>query len=250
MIFTHTAREPGMWRGWLKNGQSFELVWHRRAWEFGGGVHVHSNDDDNGSRMLFLKLWRFMAVIPLGIRRGPISIDQEPQWSVYASKEFGLTAHWGLRRWSLDFPWAFDWHRTSYLLADGSWLHEWRNDQPGVNPKSKYKDNFDHYQSILAQRDGREWTAEYPYTYTLRSGDKQRVTATIKVREYERRRHWLRWTKLFAKVERTLDVTFSDEVGEQAGSWKGGCIGCGWDLKPGETPEQALRRMEAERTFR
>ncbi len=39
-------------------------------------------------------------------------------------------------------------------------------------------------------------------------------------------------------------------VGERTGSWKGGTIGCGNDLLPGETMEQSLRRMERDRTFR
>jgi hypothetical protein len=40
-----------------------------------------------------------------------------------------------------------------------------------------------------------------------------------------------------------------DEVGEEAGSWKGGVLGCGYTLLPNETPLQCLRRMEKERKF-
>lgn len=39
-----------------------------------------------------------------------------------------------------------------------------------------------------------------------------------------------------------LDLRFSEEVGPQKGSWKGGTIGTGCDMLPGETPEQAFRR--------
>ena len=35
----------------------------------------------------------------------------------------------------------------------------------------------------------------------------------------------------------------SDEVGEETGSWKGGTIGCGYNLKPGETAEECFDRM-------
>ena len=41
----------------------------------------------------------------------------------------------------------------------------------------------------------------------------------------------------------------TEEVGKKKGSWKGGCIGCSYDLKPGETPEECLKRMEKEREF-
>lgn len=30
---------------------------------------------------------------------------------------------------------------------------------------------------------------------------------------------------------------------------KGGCTGCGYDIKPGETPLECLQRMERERKF-
>lgn len=50
-------------------------------------------------------------------------------------------------------------------------------------------------------------------------------------------------------MSRSIDVEFNAEVGERTGSWKGGCIGCGYQMNPNETPLQALRRMEAERKF-
>jgi len=53
-----------------------------------------------------------------------------------------------------------------------------------------------------------------------------------------------------AEVPVSNILGFDREIGERSGSWKGGCIGCGWDMKPGETAEQTLRRMESERTFR
>ena len=46
-----------------------------------------------------------------------------------------------------------------------------------------------------------------------------------------------------------MSVNFSDEVGERSGSWKGGTLGCGYDLLKNETMEQCLRRMEKERKF-
>lgn len=85
----------------------------------------------------------------------------------------------------------------------------------------------------------------HPYTYTLRSGEVQQRTATIK----HDRRVWTRWWLPFRRVSNAIDVTFSDEVGERTGSWKGGTIGCGYQMKPGETPLQTLRRMELERKF-
>lgn len=85
----------------------------------------------------------------------------------------------------------------------------------------------------------------HPYRYTLRSGEVQERTATIQVETRLWTRPWLP-RKLFKK---TIDVKFNDEVGERSGSWKGGCLGCGYDMNPGETPLDTLRRMERERVF-
>lgn len=249
MIFKHTSREKDLWRGWLKNGQSVEISRDRRGWNFGCGVHVHSNDADLGDRMLFLKIWRWTVVLPLGVIRREFQCGDEPQWSAYASSEFGLTFHWGHQRKYVNLPWSFDWHRTSYLLDDGSWLHELRSDRPGVNRRSPYKTNYDHYQHIRNQRDSHELTQEQSYRYVLKNGDVQQVVATVTMNEHEYRRRFLRWTRLGSKITRSIDVTFSAEVGERAGSWKGGTIGCRYTMEPGETLIACLRRMERERKF-
>lgn len=50
-------------------------------------------------------------------------------------------------------------------------------------------------------------------------------------------------------IKESINVDFDGEVGERTGSWKGGTIGCGYDLLPDETMLDALRRMERNRTF-
>ena len=85
----------------------------------------------------------------------------------------------------------------------------------------------------------------HPYTYILKSGEVQQRTATI----FKWQRVWTRWWIPFKRTSTSIDVEFNAEVGEKTGSWKGGCIGCSYEMKPGETPLQTLRRMEDERTF-
>ena len=85
----------------------------------------------------------------------------------------------------------------------------------------------------------------HPYTYTLRSGEVQQRQATIKAEQ----RTWTRWWLPFKRVSQSIDIDFDKEVGERSGSWKGGVLGCGYEMKPGETPLQTLRRMEVERKF-
>jgi hypothetical protein len=227
MIFEHTSKEKGMWRGWLKDGQSVEINWDRRAWCFGGRVTIHSDDDDRGRRLLNLSFWRLSIWLPLGITAHPWETMDGPQWGVEASKEFGFQLFWGQRRKSYDWPW--DWHTLAYeqqIIAgdEGSWVSV-----------------FDW--------DSKPDSDTYPYTYTLRNGTVQERTATISKRRHVmtyrafKRIGWPKW------IKESIDVQFSDEVGERSGSWKGGTIGCGYEMRPGETMEQTLRRMERERKF-
>lgn len=91
---------------------------------------------------------------------------------------------------------------------------------------------------------------DFTYTYILKSGEVQNRIATVSVS----RRVWywrlFRRLKIGPKIDATsIDVSFDDEVGERSGSWKGGTVGCSYQMKDGETTEQALRRMEKERKF-
>lgn len=85
----------------------------------------------------------------------------------------------------------------------------------------------------------------HPYRYVLNRGDVQDRTATIKVERRTWTRPWLPWRR----VSTYIDVEFNGEIGERSGSWKGGCIGCSYDMLPGESALETLRRMERERKF-
>lgn len=120
--------------------------------------------------------------------------------------------------------------RHDVRLPDGSWAEH-------VGSWERHKDG-----------DGRE-VMTYPYRYVLKNGTVQERTATVCVERRTWRPRSLRWTSLFEKESISIDVAFSDEVGERAGSWKGGCTGCGYELRRGESPLECLKRMESERVF-
>ena len=244
-IFRHTCAEPKMWRGWLRNGQCLELC--RGRCTIGLRVLIHSNDDDMGDRMLNVSLGFAQAFIPLGISRKGYAAGDEPSWGIDASNEFGLNLHWGERRQHFDWPWSLDFYRRSFLLADGTWRHETNAKQIAVNRAGREAAEAYHRECW----DARElrWREDHPYRYVLRSGEVQDRTATISVSVYEWRRRWLGWSSFGAKVRKWIDVEFSDEVGERSGSWKGGTVGCSYDMLPGEEPVDTLRRMERERKF-
>lgn len=80
--------------------------------------------------------------------------------------------------------------------------------------------------------------------------DGQRITATtcIEEREWRFGEGWFRWLSIFRghKVQRSLDIRFSEQVGPEKGSWKGGTLGHGINMLKGELHEAAFRRYCAE----
>lgn len=145
-----------------------------------------------------------------------------------------LWVYWGKSRKHLGLPWAFKWYRTSILLKDGTWEHEYKGQK-----KDFYKSDWD----------SKKFVEQHPYKYVLKSGEVQERIATVTIEEREWRRNSLMFTALFNNIRRTIAVEFDQEVGERTGSWKGGTVGCGYEILPWEKPVEALRRMEAERKF-
>lgn len=127
-----------------------------------------------------------------------------------------------------DFPFAsliYESHEVQ--RKDGSWVPYVGSWERGKEPDQRY-------------------TETHSFTYTLRSGEVQRRKATI---YKDRRRYHRKWLPFLKKTFTCIDVAFNDEVGERSGSWKGGTVGCSYDLLPGESMLDCLRRMEREREF-
>lgn len=76
--------------------------------------------------------------------------------------------------------------------------------------------------------------------------DGQELIASTKIEEREWRlgTGCFRWLSWFAKpkIHRSLNILFSDECGPEKGSWKGGTLGTGIDMLPGESHESAFKR--------
>jgi len=143
--------------------------------------------------------------------------------------ERSIHFNWGHRTKIIYLPWDWDHVKCEVQRPDGSWVPYvgcWEDKDP----------------------DGR-WEETYPYTYTLESGEVQNRTATVYVERREWRWRWLKWLPWPCKKRKSIDVAFDGEVGERTGSWKGGTVGCGYDIRDYETAKGALRRMESERKF-
>jgi len=163
------------------------------------------------------------------------TLEESCEWSQYGIQIHNQTlwVHYGRdtdswkqsKYWSWGLPWFTSIHDSHEIMTGSGWK------------KVPYTD-YRNEDGIVKQ--------VFPYEYSLVSGEVQERTAEV----IQERRTWHRkWFPFVKSTREYIDITFSDEVGEESGSWKGGCIGCSYDMLHGETPEQTLRRMEKERNF-
>lgn len=161
-------------------------------------------------------------------------------YSVYGAMPTEFVIKMGKKGKTYYMPWNPEWVRTSMMLKDGTWMHERKGDRKrGIETNWWRKETQEKL-----------WKETYSYRYVLKNGTVQDRQATVTVEEREWRPRWFMWTSLFARKRRSIGIEFDQEVGERTGSWKGGTVGCGWELLPNETPLECLRRMEKERIFK
>lgn len=129
--------------------------------------------------------------------------------------------------WEFDGHWIMDKHRVMVRMG-----RESLNNLDGL---CSYDFRIQH-----------AYKETHPYTYTLKNGTVQNRTATCTI---EKRKWHRKWFPFLTKESQTIDIEFNDEVGERTGTWKGGTLGCGYEMLPNDTIETCLRRMEKEREF-
>lgn len=123
---------------------------------------------------------------------------------------------------------------------DGHWVQD--KDRQWVLMGYRHQDGPEPWKF----RETDAYTEIHPYRYTLRNGEVQERTATCSI---EKRKWHRKWFPFLTRTSQVIDIEFSDEVGERSGSWKGGTIGCSYEMRPDDTIESCLRRMEKERKF-
>lgn len=233
------------WRPWWNEKQGHKGVEFYFSWVFLThfwhiGIEFGVGDTDDGVQFEFacglFAVW--LTIGNLGWKWLPenreceIAYHDACLWIKPWSKpmEWCRDDPWWVRGLTFHMPWDWEHVRHQVLRRDGTWTEY-------VGSWEQEKGN-----------DGRQrWTE--PYRYTLKNGQTQDRIATMYVEEREWRLRWFTWLPWPRRIRRSISINFSDEVGERTGSWKGGCIGCGYDLRPEEDPVECLRRMESERVF-
>lgn len=207
----------------------FEFYW--KQWSLAFEIIYSGSDGDRWPWMIHAHFLLVSMFLRFPWAYVPPSKKEWPEWQRWGFShcDDAVHFHWGehIKIWNL--PWVSKIHqRYEVRRADGSWV-------PFVGSWEQDK-----------QPDGREEFI-FPYQYVLRSGQVQERQATVYVERMAWRPKWFEWTPLFEESRQSISVEFDGEVGERSGSWKGGRIGCAYEMRPLETPEQTLRRMERER---
>ena len=169
----------------------------------------------------FIKLWKGSAFKSVN----------EPWVSYKISYDNGSRSihfSWGEKYKIFDLPW--------------SWVHQEHTVRNRMGEFTPYVSEIDGEDERVIEK--------HPYTHVCKDGRIQKAEATIFVEKRIWKWKWFQWLPFPKSAKTNIDVWFSNPIGEREGvHWKGGTLGCGYDMKKGETPRQTLMRMEKERKF-
>lgn len=243
----------GVERG--RRGTSIRCHWGEFSWCFPKiALDLTATSDGNDHpwhlhiALLFVQGFIYLPLPRIEVKSGEMQRSWGFCWLLDSGFSYGdIHAHWDYRCKIVHMPWKLNWVRTSYLLPDGVlWAHDTIWQRPLNRGYGGMRLGFDNH---MKWRNLPKWERRYSYSYKLRRGEVQHRIATVRVHEMEWRPWLTMWAAWPRMVSRTIEVEFSDEIGEKSGSWKGGCIGCGYELRQDESPLECLRRMERERKF-
>ena len=229
--------------GWLarllgaryREDRGYRMRWGEWSWRWGLTLELANIGDDHGWSLIVQCVYG-KAYISLPFLPAREPEDSMESWGFswrWETDTRGANIHlnWRDRCKILHLPWDYgSCIRHDMLCADGVWrkyVGSWQWEEGDPEPARE----------------------THPYRYVCRNGTVQNVSATITVDEMEWRWRALWWFPWFGKIQRTVNVEFDQEVGERRGSWKGGCTGCDYEMRRGETPLETLRRMQRDRRF-
>lgn len=200
------------------------------------------DDDRGGTRFLLTGFRRAIRLaIPIGVLRPTGKYGENQTRYGFSLSDMGngysfFQAFFGAQTWDSStekswcchFPWK-EWRHIRHSLYSPNGEHFFTQggrgdflefmDQKGKCPKAVFEfEDFD--------------------------GERIMATCTVEEREWRKGRGWFKWLGWFhkPKISRCIDIRFSSETGPEKGSWKGGILGHGFDILPGQSCEDAFRR--------
>lgn len=233
------------------------------------GVQVSSGDGDEYPRCrLMLQLFWFTIILalPQWVLRPEAKKVYPGSWDEATIARLGRNWYWAYSERAFGFAYSngflqiFKGRRTMDSSTDQSkgWFVPWRHwrhvrfslfgltgqhvwsqyKRPGVFLGSRYTE----------QRAAEEACPSVTFRFLDFDGEEISVRTHIEERQWKRGEGRFKWLSLFVpdKVERSLDLRFSSEVGgsrpDRKGSWKGGTLGHSIGMLPGELHEAAFKR--------
>lgn len=139
--------------------------------------------------------------------------------------------------WCTHLPWT-QWRFYRFSLYDRAGAEFWTQIECPAGLGHELRRDYDAQREAEARCD--------KVVFLVDDFDGERLTATthIEEREWKFGDGWFKWLSLFRapKISRSLAIEFDKECGPEKGSWKGGTMGAGIDMLPGELHEAAFRR--------
>lgn len=229
-------------------------------------ICLRSSDDEDRVATFRVSIGRFsfLSVVPNWLIR-PERKKVYPQWDEATVARLGRNWYWDVtpreysigiseghlsinygrvthdssteQRWGCFLPWTQWRHiRHSYYDLAGNHFADAPNRWhfTGLNGRPTY-DDFKRIAESVPTRQ---------FKFQDFDGEELIATTRIEEREWRLGEGWFKWLSWFArpKIRRSLDLRFSGETGREKGSWKGGTIGTGIEMLPGELHEAAFRR--------
>ncbi len=226
---------PGKYRWFTQDHEEYAAFSWKEKFRFLPSIRTMllSGDRDNSHHTLLMEWLWFAFNIQLCESSFPEDMNRTYGWGVSFHDDY-LDIRLGHKGKMIDLPFVRllhqETHVLNYLTMD-------------VVFSTKGKKFSEYYEE--KEEAAKRHSKTFPFCYRLRSGEEQKVNATIFVSRMIWRRKWTP----FKYVKTYIDISFDGEVGPRAGSWKGGCIGCSYKLLPHETPLDCLRRLEKDTKF-
>lgn len=219
-------------------------------------------DDDSGDKSCSLRISLHKATLIIALPdlvRPHRSKVYPKSWDAETIKRLGRNWYWDIdpRKYGFSLNNGYlsvYYGRTGGACADSNIQRQWGCFLPWTQWRivrhSLYGLAGEH---VYTEPDGGDWTAYNAaknacptVKFTIEDYDGEKIVAAtmIEEREWHFGTGWFKWLSWFCrpKICRSLDIRFSSETGPEKGSWKGGIIGTGIDMRPGEDHESAFRR--------
>lgn len=220
---------------------------------------VSRGDDDDARRGTSLRLFGFnrtlILLLPGWVLRPYAEKIKATTWDADTVERLGRDWYWHIE----PRKFGFSIHDGHLSVSYGRQSHNSRTEQrwgmflPWGQWRHVRHSFYDMDGNLFAHVPDHDWDMQRKLEaacpklrFDFLDFDGEQITATTKIEEREWRfgEGRFKWLSLFRrpKIRRSLDLQFSAEVGPRKGSWKGGTIGHGCDMLPGELHEAAFRR--------